>query len=117
MLLGLFLFTAGLVVLTETLTELIVKSQIFESPRNFLKRKSPWLKKMLSCGYCTSVWVALALSFLSGVPCVFTGKLWLDWILFSLVVHRGSNYLHNFNDKHLDKYFDLRYTSSHKEDE
>jgi hypothetical protein len=100
------------IVLTETLTELVVKSEIFEAPRNFVKSRSPWFGKLFSCGYCFSVWAALGVAFLLGLSYDLTGWPWVDLGLFGLIVHRLSNYLHNFNDKYLDKYYDIRFVNS-----
>ncbi|KKK58611.1 hypothetical protein LCGC14_3042710, partial [marine sediment metagenome] len=41
-----------------------------------------------------------------------TGQYWVDFTLTSLLIHRLSNYLHNFNDKILDKYYDTKYINS-----
>lgn len=100
------------VLLTEILTELVIKSEIFRPVRNFIKSGGPWLKKLSSCGYCFSVWAAVGVVFLFDLTYNLTRWQWVDFIVISLIIHRLSNYLHNFNDKYLDKYYDMRYINS-----
>lgn len=111
-----FFFLFGAVVFTEALTELIVKSQIFSPARVWLSFQSSFLKELLSCGYCTSVWVALSFTLVSGMVLPFTGTEILNALVTALVIHRLSNYLHNFNDCWLDKYYNLQRVNSIKED-
>jgi hypothetical protein len=94
-------------IFVEALTEIVVKSPIFESIRVLLGSKVVFFSKVLACGHCFSVWAAI-------VPGIFL-YLWLgegSLLKFSfllpfliLVVRRLSNYLHNFNDKYLDKFY------------
>ncbi len=100
------------VLLTELLTELVIKSEIFKPARKILFRLGDWVTKLFSCGYCFSVWAAVGVVFLTNTSYPLTGNSWLDLGLMALVVHRLSNYLHNFNDKVLDKYYDTRYINS-----
>lgn len=99
---------------TEATVELLVKSQIFERPRQFLSRWS-WFKSLINCGYCISVWVALG--FVTAVPSAVLPL--SDWpfvnvIATLLVVHRLSNIMHNVIDKWTDKYYDMRYINTDK---
>jgi len=100
------------VLLTELLTELVIKSEITRPVRDFIKSGGSWLKAFFSCGYCFSVWTAFGIVFLLGLAYNLTGWYWVDLTLTSLLIHRLSNYLHNFNDKYLDKYYDTRYINS-----
>jgi hypothetical protein len=100
------------VLLTELLTELVIKSEITRPVRDFIKSRVSWLKTFFSCGYCFSVWTAFGVAFLFGLAYNLTGWYWVDLTLTSLLIHRLSNYLHNFNDKYLDKYYDTRYINS-----
>ncbi|KKL58014.1 hypothetical protein LCGC14_2229660 [marine sediment metagenome] len=100
------------VLLTESLTELVIKSEIIKPARDFIKSRGSWLKTLFSCGYCFSVWTAFGVAFLLGLAYNLTGWYWVDLTLTSLLIHRLSNYLHNFNDKYLDKYYDTRYINS-----
>lgn len=100
------------VILTELLTELAIKSVIFKPIRERIKNLSPWFKELFSCGYCFSVWAAFGVATLLQLSYPLTEIFVLDLILTALVLHRSSNYLHNFNDKWLDKYYDLRFMNS-----
>jgi len=104
-----FLFA---VLLTELLTELVIKSEISKPARDFIKSGGSWLKTLFSCGYCFSVWTAFGVAFSFGLAYNLTGVYWADLAITSLLIHRLSNYLHNFNDKYLDKYYDMRYVNS-----
>ena len=101
-----------LILLTELLTELAVKSEIFKPVREKLSGVSPWLKELLSCGYCFSVWVAFGGVFLTQISYPLVGNQWVDLGLTALVVHRLSNILHNVIDKWTDKYYDMRFINS-----
>ncbi len=100
------------VLLTELLTELVIKSEITRPVRDFIKSRGSWLETLFSCGYCFSVWTAFGVAFLLGLAYNLTGWYWVDLTLTSLLIHRLSNYLHNFNDKILDKYYDTRFINS-----
>jgi hypothetical protein len=58
------------IVVTEALTEIITKSEIFRPFRarifNLGKRSKffEWFHNLLDCGYCFSVWVGCAIAFL-----------------------------------------------------
>jgi len=101
-----FFCTLILVVFIEATTELICKSLIFSKVREKLVSVHPFIAAMIKCGYCTSVWVAI-------FPAIYCAYLfdprWWEFpplfVVFMLVLHRLSNYLHNFNDKYLDKFY------------
>lgn len=101
------------IVLTELLTELIVKSVLFRPIRKYVS-KNEWLHELFSCGYCMSVWMSFGVVFTIGESYDFTGVSIFDLGLTALIVHRLSNYLHNFNDKILDKYYDTRFVNTDK---
>ncbi len=99
---------------TEATVELLVKSKFFEHPRQFLSRWS-WLKALINCGYCTSVWVALG--FINAVPIAvlpLSDLPFVNVIATLLVVQRLSNIMHNVIDKWTDKYYDVRYVNTDK---
>lgn len=107
----LFLFVVS-IVFVEAVTELIVKSVIFLPLREKLSRGEGFLSKILNCGYCASVWVAVLPSLAFSVVLSYYLVGWLGILSFFFlvpVIHRCSNYLHNVNDKHWDKYYDKRY--------
>lgn len=92
------------IVLTETITELIVKSEIFKPLRAKIfdlgqtNRFFSWLHDLLDCGYCFSVWAgwAVALVFLRDTPVL---NPLIDWFVWGLVLHRLSNLYHNLMDR------------------
>lgn len=95
------------VVFTEAVTELLTKSLIFSGIREKIVGKGGFLASLISCGYCTSVWVSLApsLFFVSIMHNLNYVQFLGLWFFIAIVVHRSSNYLHNFNDKWLDKFY------------
>ena len=100
------------VILTELVTELVIKSVIFSPLRERIKKLGTYINDLFSCGYCFSVWSAYGVVILLNLAYDFTGWYYVDLTLTGLVVHRLSNYLHNFNDKYLDKYYDVRFINS-----
>ena len=115
MLIHLLIQVLMVVVLTELLTELVIKSAIFSPVRNVFFKLGDWFTKLFSCGYCFSVWAALAIVLLTNTSYPLVGNHWLDLGLMALVVHRLSNILHNVIDKYTDKYYDQRYVNTIKE--
>lgn len=103
------------IVLTELLTELVVKSQIFLPFRKGISKLGGWFEKLIQCGYCLSVWVAAGVVFLTQTSYPLTGISWLDLGLMALVVHRLSNVLHNIIDKWTDKYYSMNHVNTEKE--
>ena len=94
-----------LVVFVEGATELLCKSMILKRVREVISSVHPFFDELLKCGYCTSVWVsALAALFFTWE----VGGGFVLFVLFMVCLHRLSNYLHNFNDKHLDKFYSQR---------
>lgn len=105
--------------LTEGLTELITKSKFFSFFRDFFARRaaqdkkvSNFINSILECPYCSSVWVSCFLivliyigSIAGSIRFYLTGFIFVDLFVLLILAHRGSNYLHNFVDRHLDKYY------------
>jgi multidrug transporter EmrE-like cation transporter len=92
------------IVLTEAITELVVKSEIFRPLRAKIfnlggKNKFfSWLHNLLDCGYCFSVWAGWAVAFL------FLNELklfnpYVDWFIVGVLLHRGANLFHNIMDR------------------
>ena len=94
-----------LVIACEAVTEIITASEITNPIRSwwkkytykldippddtFIQKVKIFLDKLISCGYCTSVWVAMPLAFFSP----FTlSVIW--WMIMVFVIHRLSNWLH-----------------------
>jgi hypothetical protein len=82
------------VVAVEAITEVVVQSDLFIKLRNVLFKISPgFLGKLLSCGYCFSVWVSIIGWFMPGT---ITNIYILDGILRVFLLHRLSNVIHEF---------------------
>jgi hypothetical protein len=112
----LVLLLAASVVFVEGATELVCKSAIFYNIRNKLSTLHPFFKKLLGCGYCTSVWMSLIpAGFLAVKASTSLVYLPVVFVLFVVVTHRLSNFLHNINDKHFDKFYDKRLSIKDKE--
>ena len=115
---------AILVVLTEALTQLGVKADVFNTVRDYLRSKSQFLDELLICGYCFSVWVSLAVNlllFFLGEPIIYIKfsdfgvlSLLVNFFISVILVHRFSNYLHGISDRFFDTRKDIRYN---KEDD
>ncbi len=101
MLIFIFFFIL-MVVAVEAMTGLLVMSLFFSRFRDWFASRNTFCEELISCGYCTSVWVAF-------LPAIFLScvQVWISpfiaFFIFWLALHRMSNYLHNFNDKWLDK--------------
>lgn len=86
------------IIATEAITQLATKSEF--SSRFIKKPLFKWRDKkffgflhdILDCGYCTSVWAAIAPTywFITDSP----GVQFLDIVIIILVIHRLSNMLH-----------------------
>lgn len=93
MIADLFIFAIS----TEAAVNLILHGSILQPARAAAIRWTPWLKDsdgdhLLECGFCMSVWGAVAMLMLwSACPA------W-RWLSISLAIHRISNYLHNLAD-------------------
>ena len=92
------------VVLTEAITEIVTKSEIFNPIRAKIfslgqsNKFFSWLHSLLDCGYCFSVWAGAltAILFFRDVNLI---HVYIDWFFVALVLHRLSNLFHNFVDK------------------
>lgn len=111
-----------LVLLTETLTQLAIKADIFNSIRDYLRSKSSFLDELLICGYCFSVWAAIAVNlvvYTAGDPLIYIkfnnlGALdtFINFCVSVLITHRLSNYLHGVSDRFFDTQKDIRYNNN-----
>lgn len=80
------------IIAVEAVTEIIINGEIFLPIRNTLSKMSVFLRKLLSCGYCSSVWVAASIAW--ALPGTVTGYLVIDIIIRTFVLHRLSNLAH-----------------------
>ena len=84
-------------IVIEAVTEILVDSKLFFGLRNYLlqapqKGLKGFLGKLLSCGYCTSVWITIPFAFLIGGTIVnIPGA---DQFCKWMILHRASNVLH-----------------------
>jgi len=88
------------ILFVEAVTEILVAGAVFDNVRKLLFEFSGFTAKLISCGYCLSVWVAFAVSWV--VP---TG---IDNIVGSMVLstfalHRLSNIFHEFAVRWLNR--------------
>ena len=94
------------IVLTEAITELVVKSELFYPIRRFFfKRKSSfifnWFHSLMDCGYCFSVWAGWFVSLMYVIfsdGFVLFNNIILNWFFMGVVFHRLSNVLHYLVD-------------------
>lgn len=89
------------VICTEAITQLVVHSEMFRPLREFAEF-SDFTETLVSCGYCFSVWAALLCSYWMA-PLAFPTSYWaINWIIWTLVIHRLSNFLDDFADRYLE---------------
>jgi hypothetical protein len=95
-------------VAVEAVTEIITSSELTEPlrkkwkewtypldgppPDNFTQKAKVWFDKLISCGYCTSVWVGGFFGIWA--PKYGTGSWLIDWLLITFVLHRIATWLH-----------------------
>ena len=108
-----------LVIFVEGTTELLVKSKIFSVLRENITRipkVGSFLGGLITCGFCASVWVAIFPAILLSLPTnpinIFLGSKFISFIVWLVVIFRCSNYLHNYSDKYLDKFYSRKHYSS-----
>ena len=94
------------IVLVEAITEVMVKSVIFEPVRKFMFDRREirffrFLHDMLDCGYCFSVWVGWFIAILLFVvppqSNYFIHRI-VDWFFIGIALHRGANLFHYVMD-------------------
>ena len=90
-----------LILFVEAVTEILVESSIFQKPREFVYTRNGFLGELVTCGYCTSVWVSAAVAWLV----VFPISPWfvINYIITVFVIDRLSNLLHELNNKWLNR--------------
>lgn len=91
------------VILVESITNILTKSELFEPLRKFLfeseNKVLGFIHRILDCPYCTSVWIGLLVVFglylysANALPSV------LVWFCIGVVLHRLSNVLHFLIDR------------------
>jgi hypothetical protein len=92
------------VLITEAITEIVVKSELFlpvKSKIFELGKNNKFFERihyLLDCGYCFSVWAGMFTSLLLLNDFSVVNK-YIDWFLLGIVVHRLSNLFHNIMDR------------------
>jgi len=83
-------------ILTEAISEIIVDSYLFSRVRLWLLGPSDdgFVGKLVSCGYCMSVWVGILMAFLFKLKGAFPYMGECEPIVWGLVLHRASNLGH-----------------------
>ena len=91
----------------EAIVEIVIASELFSPLHFWLFKKSEnnrvigFVNKLMSCGYCFSVWVAAGVAWmLPGSP---SGIAVVDTILKIFVLHRLSNLIHELFKRWLDR--------------
>jgi len=51
-----------------------------------------WIDKIISCGYCTSVWVAGFFGI--WMPKFHVGNILIDWLIITFALHRLATWIH-----------------------
>lgn len=86
------------IIFTEAITELVVKSELFEPVRKKLFKSKykvlNYLHKVVDCGYCFSVWAGMITLIFFMFDNVF-----INCFILGIVIHRSSNMCHFLMDK------------------
>lgn len=89
------------ILVVEAVTELVVQADIFIEVRGWISRHSNFFGRLVSCGYCASVWVSAGLAWI--LPPII--NMWfIDILLKTFAVHRISNILHEAFSRWLGRY-------------
>jgi len=88
------------IILTEAITQIITKSELFKPIRKFFfdrrnNKFCSYMHDLLDCGYCVSVWVGwfVVIAFL------YINSVVINVFFVGLVLHRLSNILHFIIDR------------------
>ena len=92
------------IILTEAITEIVTKSEIFSPFRAKIFKLGhnnkffDWLHRLLDCGYCFSMWTGalIAILFFRDVRLLHPT---IDWFFVAVILHRLSNLFHNIMDR------------------
>lgn len=104
-------FLASIILLSivvEAVTEILTSSELTEPPRRkwkewaypfdapppdtYIQEFKVWVDKLISCGYCTSVWVAGFFGIWA--PKLDLGNQIINWLMVTFVLHRLSTWFH-----------------------
>ncbi len=76
---------ALLSLVTACLAFTVSETALFEPLREWIKKRSFWLGKLLACGYCLGCWIAIGLVAVYQ-PRLFEGWWLLDYLLTAFVI-------------------------------
>lgn len=79
------------IILTDVAVNAARSWEIFDKPRRWLRDRSRFLKALLGCYECTSVWASAG---------VVAYLLWFEWEPFTymLILHRLAMFVHTIYD-------------------
>lgn len=98
-----------LALLTESITEILVKSTIFRPIRDKLfSINNRWITELITCGYCFSFWVSLLVTTVFHLMNPIEFKI-LNFTVIVIITHRLSNIIHGSIDRYFDTRKDIRY--------
>jgi len=87
------------IITTEAITEIVVKSELFEPVRKLLFESKysvlNFIHKIFDCGYCFSVWASL----ITVLVLFIINNEVMDFLVVIIVIHRLSNLVHSMLDK------------------
>jgi len=73
------------------MTSILVWGSIFESARNWIKRKSKFFGDLISCTLCTSTWVGFLMSLVfGGLSNHFLNAPWIFYLFFDGMYTAGA---------------------------
>ncbi len=73
------------------LTSILVWGSIFESTREWIKRKSKFFGDLISCTLCTSTWVGFFMSlFLGSISTQYFDTIWIINLFFDGMLTAGG---------------------------
>lgn len=114
-----FSFVFILVIITESLTYLFLRGDIFFNIKLKISSICKFLEDLLSCSYCFSFWVSFGVNFLFPlivgrfpvqlIDNVNIFMVLVNYILSVIIIQRLSNYLHGFKDKFMSVEYDIRF--------
>jgi len=96
---NLILQILAIIILIESITNILSKSVLFEPVRGFFNKHNKFIYRLLDCPYCTSVWVGMfcvAMLYLYNINVL---PLPLTLFFIGIIFHRLSNILHFIIDR------------------
>ena len=95
------------IIFIESITEIVVSSDLFVSIRNWIAKISKFGGSLISCGYCMSVWMSISIAWaLPGnvIPGDHAGFLIFNIVIKIFILHRLSNIFHEAVSRWMNRY-------------